>query len=150
MSRALGDLEYKKPLNNMDSGPITEEQKFAIDGQEDRPPEERGSFPSTEMSFKRTELAKEKQYLLCLTTDGVTNYMEDKIVMHSVSQLFESGLKADEVARSLVDDAAARPGSDNATCIVALLGGDRGIGHGHGTGGGVPNGNEEGGVRLDV
>ncbi|KAL2828112.1 phosphatase 2C-like domain-containing protein [Aspergillus pseudoustus] len=122
MSRALGDLEYKQPLNNMDSGPITEEQKFATDGQ-DRPPEERGSFLSIDMSFKRTELSKEKQYLLCLTTDGVTNYMEDKVIMHSLSHLFKSGLRADEVARSLVDDAASRPGSDNATCIVALLDG---------------------------
>ncbi|KAJ0414148.1 phosphatase 2C-like domain-containing protein [Aspergillus carlsbadensis] len=124
MSRAIGDLEYKKPLNNMESGPITEEQQVAVYGQ-DKPAEERDSFLSTEMSFKRMELKRDKQYVLALTTDGVTNYTEDRIIMGNVSQQLKVGSKAQEAAKKIVDEAASRPGSDNATCILILLNGSQ-------------------------
>ncbi|KAL2788562.1 phosphatase 2C-like domain-containing protein [Aspergillus keveii] len=134
MSRAIGDLEYKKPLNNMESGPITEEQQIAVYGQ-DKPAEERDDFLSIEMSFKRIELKEGKQYVLALTSDGVTNYTEDKAIMGSVSQQLKAGFKAEEVAKHLVDEAASRPCSDNATCILVLLNGSQakktGRGRGH-------------------
>ncbi|KAI9372314.1 phosphatase 2C-like domain-containing protein [Aspergillus egyptiacus] len=119
MSRALGDLEYKNPLNNASSSPITNGQKLATGD----PSAERDDFLSIKMSFKRVQLEKDKQYVVALTSDGVTNALEDKVIMHSVTHFFNTGMSAEQVARSLVEEATSRPGSDNATCIAVFLSG---------------------------
>ncbi|CEL02248.1 hypothetical protein ASPCAL03420 [Aspergillus calidoustus] len=151
MSRAIGDLEYKNPVNKMESGSLTEEQQIAVYGQ-DKPAQERDSFLSIEMSFKRVELEKEKQYVLALTSDGVTNYTEDKAIMGTVSQQLKAGFKAEEIAKHLVDEAASRPCSDNATCILVLLNGSQVQQTGRGESGtaGPADGNGDGGVGLDI
>ncbi|KAL3463622.1 phosphatase 2C-like domain-containing protein [Aspergillus heterothallicus] len=149
MSRSLGDLEYKQPLNNMDSGPVTDEQKLAILGT-DKSAEQRGSFLSIELSFKKTELANDKQYLLALTSDGVTNCMEDKVIMHSLSHLLKSGQSVEEAARSMVDETTSNTGSDNATCIVVLISGAQvqEKGDGESSANGPQGGDAEGEVGL--
>ncbi|KAL5341009.1 phosphatase 2C-like domain-containing protein [Aspergillus crustosus] len=120
MSRALGDLQYKAPLNNMPHGPITDEQTLAI-GDPSKPKED---FLSTQISSTRVELKKDGQYLLALTSDGITNALQDKNIMHSMSSLFGKGLKANEVAEAIVKESTDRPGSDNATFISVFLKGD--------------------------
>ncbi|KAL4864337.1 hypothetical protein BDV12DRAFT_14816 [Aspergillus spectabilis] len=117
MSRALGDLQYKKPRNNMTKGPITDEQTLAIGD----PSHDKGDFLSTQLSSTRLELRKDGQYLLALTTDGITNALTDKNIMHSMARLFQQGLKAEDVSESLVKEIASRPGSDNATFISVSL-----------------------------
>ncbi|KAL3481453.1 phosphatase 2C-like domain-containing protein [Aspergillus californicus] len=119
MSRALGDLEYKGPLNKIATASVKDTETKATD--EER--EQRRDFLSIQMSSRRIELEKDKQYILALTTDGVTNYIQDDIAMHSLLRHSNSGMDAEEVAQSLVNEATGRPGSDNATCIAVILNG---------------------------
>ncbi|KAL2832558.1 phosphatase 2C-like domain-containing protein [Aspergillus cavernicola] len=119
LSRAIGDLKYKRPLNNITTDPVTDAQRNTTE----KPTEDRDDFVSIKMSFRQVELQKDKQYILALTTDGVTNIIDDKTLMHNVMHLFNLGKNAEEVSQSLVDDATTRPGSDNATCIAVFLNG---------------------------
>ncbi|KAL4762479.1 PP2C family serine/threonine-protein phosphatase [Aspergillus foveolatus] len=131
MSRALGDLQYKTPLISAAEVPKTEGQMFATapDPQDMSAQDEvqagtrRDDFITVEMSFRRIDLHKEKQYLLALTTDGVTNALDDGEIMNGIAQMFNTGSKADEVARKVVDQAAATEYADNATCVAVFLNG---------------------------
>ncbi|KAL4877765.1 phosphatase 2C-like domain-containing protein [Aspergillus karnatakaensis] len=127
MSRALGDLQYKKPLNSMDKGPVTEEQTIAAGD----PGKERGDFLSRQLATTRVELKRDAQYLLALTTDGVTNAQRDRVIMHSMAGLFGQGLRANEVSESIVKECVSKPGSDNATLISVFLKGSSSSGSGN-------------------
>lgn len=120
MSRALGDLQYKKPLITV-MARQTEAQESATAESTDRT--QRDDLITVELSFQRRQLDKKKQYILALTTDGVTNVTDDDTLMRNMAKLFDEGVSADEVTASLVDEATARPQSDNATCIAVLLNG---------------------------
>ncbi|KAL4737041.1 phosphatase 2C-like domain-containing protein [Aspergillus similis] len=131
MSRALGDLQYKTPLITAAAAPKTEGKKaattpkpqdaFAQDGTQTGTGRE--DFITVEMSFRRIDLHKEKQYLLALTTDGVTNALDDGKIMNGIVQMFNAGSQADEVARMVVDQASATEYADNATCVAVFLNG---------------------------
>ncbi|KAL4819692.1 phosphatase 2C-like domain-containing protein [Aspergillus spinulosporus] len=131
MSRALGDLQYKTPLITAAEAPKTEGQIFATapDPQDVSAQDEaqagtgRDNFITVEMSFRRIDLHKEKQYLLALTTDGVTNVLDDGKIMNGIAQMFNAGSKADEVARTVVDQASSTEYADNATCVAVFLNG---------------------------
>ncbi|KAL4996062.1 phosphatase 2C-like domain-containing protein [Aspergillus recurvatus] len=129
MSRALGDLQYKTPLISAPTAPKTQGQKVATapDAQDTSIQNENGTgkddFVTVELSFRRIDLHKEKQYVLALTTDGVTNALDDGKIMNGVVQMFNAGCLADEVARTLVDQASATEYADNATCVAVFLNG---------------------------
>ncbi|KAL4773151.1 phosphatase 2C-like domain-containing protein [Aspergillus nidulans var. acristatus] len=133
MSRALGDLQYKAPLISAAAAPKTEGQKFATAPDPQDVSAQHGAqagtgrddFITVEMSFRRIDLHKEKQYLLALTTDGVTNALGDGKIMNGIAQMFNTGSKADEVARTVVDQAAATEYADNATCVAVFLNGTK-------------------------
>ncbi|KAL5048675.1 hypothetical protein BDW71DRAFT_213375 [Aspergillus fruticulosus] len=129
MSRALGDLQYKTPLISAPAAPKTQGQKVATapDTPDASIPNGNGTgkddFVTVEMSFRRIDLHKEKQYVLALTTDGVTNALDDDKIMKGVVQMFNAGCRADEIARALVEQAAATEYADNATCVAVFLNG---------------------------
>lgn len=149
MSRALGDLQYKNPLNEITPSKQTNAQQVAsadtntntatsptnTDPNSDSNPIEKEDYITAEMSFTRLELQQEKQYMLALTSDGVTNALSDEKVMGMVGELLNSGISAGEVAGRVVGEAVevvtARArlngglggGSDNATCIVVFVNG---------------------------
>ncbi|KAL2868950.1 uncharacterized protein BJX67DRAFT_348368 [Aspergillus lucknowensis] len=88
MSMALGDLEYKQGLNSITTGAVGDEKHSDMDD----PTEGRGDFISTQMSFSRVDLKKDEDYILALTSDGLTNAMEDNVIMQSRVHLFSAGL----------------------------------------------------------
>ncbi|KAL4977672.1 phosphatase 2C-like domain-containing protein [Aspergillus desertorum] len=129
MSRALGDLQYKTPLISAPTAPKTDGQKAAtaLETQDasvkNGTQTEKDDFITVEMSFRRIDLEKQKQYVLALTTDGVTNALNDDMIMNGIVKMFNAGSRADEVARTLVDQAAATEYADNATCVAVFLNG---------------------------
>ncbi|GIK07596.1 hypothetical protein Aspvir_003262 [Aspergillus viridinutans] len=119
MSRALGDLQYKNPLNNDTAGPSTAGQELAAM----TPSIEQGNFLSTEPSIIRVDLRQDRRYILALTTDGVTNVLEDNVVIDEIKARHEGGLGVQQVADELVRDVAEGTRRDNATCIAVFLDG---------------------------
>ncbi|RHZ45587.1 PP2C family serine/threonine-protein phosphatase [Aspergillus thermomutatus] len=119
MSRALGDLQYKNPLNNDTAGPSTAGQELAAM----TPALEQGNFLSTEPSVTRVDLREDRRYILALTTDGVTNVLEDNVIIDEIKKRHEGGLGVQQVADGLVRDVAEGLRRDNATCIVVFLDG---------------------------
>ncbi|KAF7133838.1 hypothetical protein CNMCM5793_005250 [Aspergillus hiratsukae] len=115
MSRALGDLQYKNPLNNDTAGPSTAGQELAAM----TPSIEQGNFLSTEPSITQVDLKKDRRYILALTTDGVTNVLEDNVIINEIKTRHEGGLGVQQVADELVGDVAEGLRRDNATfeCI---------------------------------
>ncbi|GFF41034.1 probable protein phosphatase 2C 4 [Aspergillus udagawae] len=119
MSRALGDLQYKNPLNNDTAGPSTAGQELAAMTASI----EQGNFLSSEPSIVRVDLRQDRRYILALTTDGVTNVLEDNVVIDEIKTRHEGGLGVQQVADELVRDVAEGSRRDNATCIVVFLDG---------------------------
>ncbi|BAE61257.1 unnamed protein product [Aspergillus oryzae RIB40] len=119
MSRALGDLQYKDPLINSGTGPLNEAQIRAdVSSSIDQ-----WNLLSNEPYLSRVDLNDGSQHVLILTSDGVTNSLEDEIMVHGLLTCYRSGLNATESAKYIVDEAADVPGSDNATCIAVFIGG---------------------------
>ncbi|KAL4804073.1 phosphatase 2C-like domain-containing protein [Aspergillus unguis] len=119
MSRALGDLQYKNPLNKTAASKQTDAQQVATQD----PEAENDDFVTVEMSFKRIELSHARQYILALTSDGVTNVASDQQIMQTIGRDLNSGLSAGQVAQKMVDQTTVNPGSDNSTCIVVFVNG---------------------------
>ncbi|KAL4932447.1 PP2C family serine/threonine-protein phosphatase [Aspergillus undulatus] len=120
MSRAFGDLQYKKPLISLMTNQ-TDAQESATTNSTDRT--QRDDLITVQMSSQRRELGKEQQYFLALTTDGITNVANDETVMRTMADSFNEGNSADQVAAKLVNQATATPQSDNSTCIAVFLNG---------------------------
>ncbi|EAW25676.1 PP2C family serine/threonine-protein phosphatase [Aspergillus fischeri NRRL 181] len=119
MSRALGDLQYKNPLNNDTAGPSTTGQELAAM----TPSIEQGNFLSTEPAIIRVDLRQDRRYILALTTDGVTNVLKDNVIIDEIKTRHEGGLGVQQVADELVRDVAEGERRDNATCIAVFLDG---------------------------
>ncbi|RAL14149.1 uncharacterized protein BO97DRAFT_469400 [Aspergillus homomorphus CBS 101889] len=121
MSRALGDLRYKNPLNNM-----TERGKMAgHEGENPGNSKSRGDFISSEPALNRVELQADRRYLLALLSDGVTNVLDDAAIINRISELKQSGFNAKRVAENLTEGTTVLPGSDNATCVTVFLEGPK-------------------------
>ncbi|KAK9543930.1 hypothetical protein V6Z77_010056 [Aspergillus fumigatus] len=119
MSRALGDLQYKNPLNNDTMGPSTAGQEIAAM----TPSIEQGSFVSSEPSIIRVDLRQDRRYILALTTDGVTNVLKDSVIINEIKTRHEGGLGVQQVADELVRGVTQGERRDNATCIAVFLDG---------------------------
>ncbi|PYH76889.1 hypothetical protein BO82DRAFT_387004 [Aspergillus uvarum CBS 121591] len=119
MSRALGDLRYKNPLNNMTqrakSGSGSSEGETP--GANDSPPQ-RGDFISSEPALNRVDLRDDRRYVLALLSDGVTNVLDDATILHRIAELRQSGFDATRAAQNITEGTTALPGSDNATCVT--------------------------------
>ncbi|KAJ6141289.1 hypothetical protein N7470_010185 [Penicillium chermesinum] len=103
ISRALGDLQYKNPMNSVS------DDNF---------------MPATGVlhpSPQRRTLHSERQYVLVIVSDGVSDRTDDAILMQHVMKLAMRGIGADQIAQEVAYKSSRHPHSDNASCIVALL-----------------------------
>ncbi|KAJ5179047.1 hypothetical protein N7492_002257 [Penicillium capsulatum] len=107
MSRALGDLQYKQPVNESNSARA-------------RPT---GDFVSNDPFISRRTLRRDRRYLLVIASDGVTDRIDDTALVQHVMKQAMRGHGAREMAQSLASSSASHAHSDNASCIVVLLDG---------------------------
>ncbi|KAL4961611.1 PP2C family serine/threonine-protein phosphatase [Aspergillus stella-maris] len=119
MSRALGDLQYKTPLIAITSVDQTDAQEVATNEHSSHTED----LITVQISSRRVELGKDKQYMLALTTDGITNVIDDNKLMSNMMGLFNRGGNAEQVAGAMVNEATGRPQSDNSTCVAVVLNG---------------------------
>ncbi|KAL4799291.1 phosphatase 2C-like domain-containing protein [Aspergillus venezuelensis] len=119
MSRALGDLQYKTPLVSLTSVDQTDAQEVATKEHSSHTED----LITVKISSRRIELGRDKQYLLALTTDGITNAINDNTLMSNMMGLFNQGRNAEQVAGAMVNRATGTPQSDNSTCIAVWLNG---------------------------
>lgn len=117
MSRTLGDLEYKNPINRSNDDNIFRMRR----GTTIAPPEERGDILTNEPHIRRVPLEQGHRYLLALTTDGVTDAADDDTIINRILEGFSDGLGANEVAKKVASMSADHPRSDNATLLTAFL-----------------------------
>ncbi|KAL4940179.1 hypothetical protein BDV06DRAFT_213708 [Aspergillus oleicola] len=119
MSRALGDLQYKNPLISVTSVKQNEAQDIATTEQSSK----KDDLIIVQMSSRRVELGRDKQYMLALTTDGITNIIDDNTLMKNMMKLFNEGNNAEQVATGMVNEVTGKPQSDNSTCVAVVLNG---------------------------
>jgi serine/threonine protein phosphatase PrpC len=121
MSRALGDLQYKNPLNKVDRGPAAGEGDLEAAS---APSEQRGDFLSSKPHLARITLEKDRRYILTLVTDGVLDAVEEDVLMRRICGLSsQQGLEAEEISWRVVNEVGDMPKSDNATCVTVFLDG---------------------------
>lgn len=118
MSRALGDLQYKNPVNTMEDDMTAKSRTAAA-----APPGKRGDFLSNEAHLARVDLSPDKRYVLVCSSDGVSDSTDDRTVLGHVMRSSMHGRRARDIAQEIVNSTAARIGSDNSTSIVALMDG---------------------------
>ena len=121
MSRALGDLQYKNPLNTIrdDSAMSSDRRAFSSSKAV------RGDFLSNEPYTSRRTLHHERRYVLVAISDGVSDRTDDAALMQHVMKLAIRGMRASEIAQNIVKTSGRHARSDNASCIVAMLDGQR-------------------------
>ncbi|KAJ5406576.1 hypothetical protein N7465_007860 [Penicillium sp. CMV-2018d] len=117
MSRALGDLQYKNPVNTLDNS-LSDPASSAASRSESR-----GNFLSNDPYTSRRTLHTDRRYLLLVVSDGVTDRVDDTTLVQHVMKLSMRGKRANEIAQEIATNSANKPHSDNATCIVAMLDG---------------------------
>lgn len=120
MSRALGDLQQKNPLNNTGS---QAPRKSSNDSNGDY--FSRGNVLSGEPTVTSIQLQDDRRYLLALTSDGVSDAIDDEKLLSSITTLWRSGENATHVSEMITGAVAPHERSDNATCIVAFLRGHK-------------------------
>lgn len=118
MSRALGDLQYKNPVKE-EHDPNS------------RPGARRGSSSSSESFLSndpftsRRTLQADRRYLLVIVSDGVSDSTEDAVLIQHVMELAMRGRRASEIAQEVATNNTLHIKSDNASCVVAMLDGQR-------------------------
>lgn len=116
MSRALGDLQYKNPVNTFTDNSV-------LDPAATSRSESRGNFLSNDPYTSRRTLHTDRRYLLVVASDGVTDRVDDTNLVQHVMKLSMRGKPASEIAQEIATTSASTPHSDNASCIIALLDG---------------------------
>ncbi|KAL1954173.1 hypothetical protein VTO42DRAFT_1529 [Malbranchea cinnamomea] len=117
MSRTLGDLEYKDPINKSNDESIFRMRRRTTLA----PPEERGDIVSRKPHFTRVPLQSGHRYVLALTSDGVTDVADDYTIMQQIVQGYTDGLHAKEISHKVASLSADGKRSDNATLVTAFF-----------------------------
>ncbi|CAL5872650.1 uncharacterized protein PFLUO_LOCUS6916 [Penicillium psychrofluorescens] len=123
MSRAIGDLQYKNPVNTLDDDSSTLYTRRASSSS--TPSEARGDYLSNEPYTSHYTLQPDRRYLLVIVSDGVSDHTDDTSLIQHVMKLSMRGMRASDVAQEIASTAGNRPTSDNASCIVAMLDGQK-------------------------
>ncbi|BCR85191.1 PP2C family serine/threonine-protein phosphatase [Aspergillus chevalieri] len=137
MSRAIGDLQYKNPINNMDDNESTSSSSSASStpsvssafsklrraSSASSAPENRGNFLSNEPYMTRVKLSSERRYILVIESDGISDHLDDNTLMQYVTKLSSRGYRAGKIAQEMAASTTSRKGSDNGSCIVIFLDG---------------------------
>ncbi len=119
MSRALGDLQYKNPVNAVDDESKTPKARRASSSSTPV----RGDFLSNDPYTSQRMLQSNRRYLLVIVSDGVSNRTDDTALIQHVMKLSMRGMRANDIAQEVASSTASRPKSDNASCVVAMLDG---------------------------
>lgn len=106
MSRALGDLKYKNPVNTVASSTPA-----------------RGDFISNDPYTSRRTLQPDGRYVLVIVSDGVSDRVDDAGLIEHVMKMSMRGMRASDIAQEVATSCGSHPRSDNASCIVAMLDG---------------------------
>lgn len=120
MSRAIGDLQYKNPVNTLgdEEGSTNTRRAAAV------APDQRGNFLSNEPHLTRLALSPQHRYVLVAVSDGVSDHTDDATLIKHVMKLSMRGMRAGDIAREVATSATSRRANgDNASCIVVLLDG---------------------------
>ncbi|KAJ5735062.1 uncharacterized protein N7483_000187 [Penicillium malachiteum] len=121
MSRALGDLQYKNPVNEVkDSSCMPRIRRLSSSSSAVR-----GDFLSNDPYTSRRTLQPDRRYLLVIMSDGVSDHTNDVALVQHVMKLAMRGMRASEIAQEVTANSTRSVKSDNASCIVAMLDGQR-------------------------
>ncbi|KAJ5703401.1 hypothetical protein N7493_011790 [Penicillium malachiteum] len=121
MSRALGDLQYKNPVNEVkDSSCMPRVRRLSSSSNAVR-----GDFLSNDPYTSRRTLQPDRRYLLVVMSDGVSDRTDDVALVQHVIKLAMRGMRASEIAKEVTTNSTRSVKSDNASCIVAMLDGQR-------------------------
>lgn len=101
MSRALGDFQYKQPLNSAEAT---------------------ADLISSQPHIIRLNLDPNCINILMIATDGVWNAIEEEPLFQFISGQLQEGHRAETIAGKIAKQCAAKEHSDNVTCILLLLG----------------------------
>ncbi|KAJ5094584.1 Protein phosphatase 2C [Penicillium angulare] len=117
----LGDLQYKTPVNEtQDTGNMPRERRLSSSSSAVR-----GDFVSNEPFTSRRTLKSDGRYLLVIVSDGVSDRTDDVALIQHVMKLAMRGMRASEIAQEIATNSTRSAKSDNASCIVAMLDGQR-------------------------
>ena len=73
----------------------------------------------------RRTLHPERRYVLVVVSDGVSDRADDTVLMQQVMKLAMRGMRASDIAQDIASSSSRYVRSDNASCIVAMLDGQR-------------------------
>ena len=117
MTRALGDLQYKQPLNTVEI-----DKEFESVAAQSSTHATEGDFMSRVPHLVTLTLSPSNQQILILATDGVCDVIGDEDLVKLVVALAEQGHSAQNITGAIIEMMAQRQNSDNCTCIVVFLG----------------------------
>ena len=134
MTRSIGDLQYKNPMNKKDDALSSSSSSSSSSGSSlpsrtrrassvSSNPSTRGNFLSNEPYMARFRLAPDRRYALVIESDGISDYLDDTTLMQFVTKLSSRGHRAGRVAQEVATSTTNRRKSDNGSCIVVLLDG---------------------------
>lgn len=124
MSRALGDLQYKNPVKEeQDRSSWPGARRDSSSSSSSSVASE--DFLSNDPFITRRTLQADRRYLLVIVSDGVSDSTEDAALIQHVMKLAMRGKRASEIAQEVATNATRHNKSDNASCIVAMLDGQR-------------------------
>ncbi|OKL64602.1 hypothetical protein UA08_00117 [Talaromyces atroroseus] len=123
MSRALGDLQYKNPINNLDVAGTKKSRRAIASGSRAQHPRNRGNFISNEADVQTVQLDQDSRYMLLCCTDGVTDVTDETMLVEEVAKDFMRGRRATDIAKRVTKATAEQPQSDNCTCVIAFFDG---------------------------
>lgn len=133
MSRALGDLQYKNPMNQRDGLFSSSSSSSSVSSVTSRTrsasslssnPTSRGNFLSNEPYLARFRLPPDRRYVLVIESDGISDYLDDTTLIQFVTKLSSRGHRAGKVAQEVASTTTNRhKSSDNGSCILVLLDG---------------------------
>ncbi|KAJ5103823.1 hypothetical protein N7532_004352 [Penicillium argentinense] len=119
MSRALGDLQYKNPVNSVVGENSMPRDRHASSSSTPT----RGDFLSNDPYTSRRTLSSGRRYLLVMVSDGVSDHTDDATLIQHVMKLSMRGKRAGDIAMDVATNSGSHPHSDNASCIVVFLDG---------------------------
>jgi serine/threonine protein phosphatase PrpC len=120
MSRAIGDLQYKNPMNTFDLEQTAKSKRAAA-----APSDARGDFISNQAHIKSIQLNNDRRYVLMISTDGISDVTDAKPLMDYAMESFAAGTRATDIATEITSRVASRPASDNCTLVLVFLDGTK-------------------------
>jgi serine/threonine protein phosphatase PrpC len=120
MSRALGDLQYKNPVNTLDVDGTAKSRRASASS---TAPEARGNFLSNQPHLRSIQLHRDRRYMLLCCSDGVSDLTDEKRLMEHAMKEFMAGKRATDIAKQITTLTTGRPESDNSTCVIAFFDG---------------------------